>query len=59
MTTLTYFAQDGSYGSNDCVLLVTDEWTAEDWQSIEDCADDERLSIALDINNKYLNKGSN
>lgn len=59
MTTRSYFAQDGSYGSNACVLLVTDEWTAEDWQRIEDCADDERLSIALDINNKYTNKENN
>jgi len=53
MTTLTYFAQDGSYGSNDCVILITDHWTAEDWREVEDCADHERLSIALSISRKH------
>ena len=53
MTTLTYFAQDGSYGSNDCVILITDNWTAEDWREVEDCADYERLSIALSISRKH------
>ena len=53
MTTLTYFASDGNYGSNDCVLLITDQWSAEDWREVEDCSDSERLSVALSISRKY------
>lgn len=53
MTSLAYFSEDGNYGTADCVLLVTDQWTEEDWNEIEDCADYERMSIALDISKKY------
>ena len=53
MTTLSYFASDGNYGSNECVLLVTDQWSAEDWREVEDCADHERIFVALYISNKY------
>lgn len=59
MTTLSYFAADGNYGTADCVLLITDEWSTEDWRDVADCSDSERLSVALAISNKYTNKENN
>lgn len=53
MSTLAYFSADGSFGTDDCVLLVTDKWSTEDWRDIEDCSDSERLDIALSIDAKY------
>lgn len=53
MTTLSYFASDGNYGTADCVLLATDDWTAEDWRAVHDCSDDERLQVALEVHKKY------
>ncbi len=50
---LTYFTEDGTFGSNDIVLLVTDEWTQAEWQEIEECADSDRLDLALDIDKRH------
>jgi hypothetical protein len=50
-----YFAEDGSYGTAECHRVFdTSEWTKEDWQKIEDCQEKNRLSIAVEINDKRL-----
>ena len=49
-----YFTEDGSYGAaTNLEILDTVLWTDKDWQQIEDCADNDRLSVARKINNKY------
>jgi hypothetical protein len=43
----TYFATDGSYGDGDYILVTdTDNWTPEDWATIEEASDLERPDVA-------------
>ena len=47
---MIYFAQDGSFGSADgLVVLDVSEWTNDDWESIELCSDDDRVRVALEV----------
>ena len=51
-----YFTEDGSYGAGR-VLIVTTDWSDDDWQQIEEASDSERWSLAISIENKHKNKG--
>jgi hypothetical protein len=45
-----YFAKDGSFGSAEGLLVVNgDSFTEQDWESIEDSPDNERLDTIRDI----------
>ena len=45
-----YFAADGSYGrAKDIFIVDTFEFTALDWQRIEEATDDERVKVAREI----------
>lgn len=46
----TYFAEDGSYGDAErLVVMDTSDWTDEDWEKIEEASDWERPTVAQDI----------
>jgi tetrahydromethanopterin S-methyltransferase subunit G len=50
----SYFATDGSYGdANEIVIIDTDKFTEEDWQSIEEELDYYRAELAKEIGKKY------
>jgi hypothetical protein len=57
----TYFAEDGSYGDAErLVVMDTSDWTDEEWQKIEEASDWERPAIAQDITfygDKVANNG--
>lgn len=56
----SYFTEDGGYGDgNYAIIIDTDQWTEDDWQSIEDCTENERLELAQQIHSKYTQKGNN
>lgn len=47
MNNLTYFAKDGSYGDGEGILVInTDGWTNEMWETIENATDEMRIVIA-------------
>ena len=49
---LTYFTDDGSYGSGlpeHMVVLDTSLWTDKDWERVVDCCDSDRMDIAITI----------
>lgn len=49
-----YFAMDGNYGvAKDMLLVDTSSWTQEDWDTVDNCVDSERLNLALLIASKY------
>lgn len=53
----TYFAQDGSYGDADgIVVLDTNQWSDYEWNLVSLCADRDRTELAQDIND-WLNYG--
>lgn len=48
-----WFTTDGTYGrESDLVTLDTSNWTGEDWETISECSDAERLDLALAIAEK-------
>lgn len=48
-----YFALDGSYGNAvDILIANTDNWTEEDWQTVEEASDSERLEVARNLTNR-------
>ena len=53
---LTYFADDGNYGTCDVVLLFTDNWTDQDWLEISEATDSNRIDVAMAIDSRK--KGS-
>lgn len=53
---LSYFAADGNYGNTDCVLLITDNWTNDDWKEIEQTPDDQKMYRALIIDQRRNTK---
>lgn len=53
---ISYFAGDGSYGSgSEVVMLVTTDWTTEDWDAVDSASDYERMDVAMGI---YLRKNA-
>jgi hypothetical protein len=55
-----YFTEDGTYGlSSDMKVFSTTRWTDEDWQTIENCSDSERLSLATAIDERIANEDLN
>lgn len=51
---MAYFATDGNYGSaEDLLLLDVSNWTADDWQEVDDAGDNERVNVALAISERY------
>jgi len=45
-----YFAQDGSYGNaNGLIILDALGWSSDDWERIENASDFNRLDVAIDI----------
>ena len=50
----TYFAEDGSYGNADNIALVdTDDWTPEEWETIDETPDWERPGVAEKLARKH------
>lgn len=53
-----YFAQDGSYGEADDILICdTTKWVGDDWDEIIEAADMHRLEAAQEIHDRYLTLG--
>jgi|AntAceMinimDraft_5_1070358.scaffolds.fasta_scaffold10030_1 hypothetical protein len=53
-TTLSYFAEDGSYGNAvGLMVLDTTKWTALDWEIIDSVSDNERPTVARLIAESY------
>lgn len=51
---LSYFAQDGNYGSADGILVLeTTGWSELDWQMIEEVSDEHRPAVARLIVESY------
>lgn len=49
-----YFAQDGTYGEADkLVILETSNWNEEDWEEIDEVPEWDRPRVAKIINKKY------
>ena len=47
---LTYFANDGSYGdANGLVIIDTRAWSPEDWEAVENANDYTRSNLAHNI----------
>jgi hypothetical protein len=42
----------GTYGTNQIVLVDTENWTDEDWAELEESRDWDRLQTAIDISEK-------
>ena len=50
----TYFATDGAYGDGDLIVVAdTDNWTPEEWATIEEASDFERANIAEKLARKH------
>jgi hypothetical protein len=47
---LSYFAEDGNYGTCEVVLLLTEHWTNADWEEVREASDRERIEVAMRIN---------
>jgi hypothetical protein len=47
-----WVAEDGSYGTNNIILVSTKKWTDEDWVELEESRDCDRLQTAIDISDK-------
>jgi hypothetical protein len=46
----TYFTTDGSYGHADYLTIIdTTNWADDDWVTIDNCSDNERLQLAEKI----------
>lgn len=53
-----YFAQDGSYGEADDILICdTTQWVGDDWDEVIEAADMHRLETAQEIHKRYLTLG--
>lgn len=51
---LTYFAQDGNYGSADGITVMeTTLWSELDWQMVEEVGDEHRSMVARLITESY------
>ena len=51
---MSYFAIDGNYGDADfLVVMDTTQWTAEDWDAIDESSDYRRIRTAQEIQEKY------
>lgn len=51
---LTYFAQDGNYGSADGITVMeTTLWSQLDWQMIDEVSDEHRATVARLITESY------
>ncbi len=53
-----FFAEDGSWGNAQGIQIFdTSKWSEQDFEQLDNCSDDERISIAEQINNKYNTEG--
>jgi hypothetical protein len=53
-----YFADDGNYGDATEILIVhTDHWSEQDWDSVESAPDGHRQFVAQSITEKYRKTG--
>lgn len=51
---LTYFAQDGNYGSADgMTVMETTLWSELDWQMVDEASDEHRVTVARLIAESY------
>lgn len=51
---LSYFAEDGSYGSADGITVMeTTLWSQLDWQMIDEVSDEHRATVARLITETY------
>jgi hypothetical protein len=51
---LSYFAEDGSYGDASGILVMeTTHFSELDWQMLEDCSDEQRTTVARLIVESY------
>lgn len=49
---LSYFAEDGNYGTCEVLVVNTENWTAEDWEAIENATDLTRIDVANKIDDQ-------
>ena len=51
---LTLFSTDGSFGAASGMVVVdTRIWNEQDWDMIDNCLNDERVNVAIEIAKKY------
>jgi hypothetical protein len=51
---LSYFAEDGSYGDASGILVMeTTHFSELDWQMLQDCSDEQRTTVARLIVESY------
>jgi hypothetical protein len=48
-----WVSDEGTYGSNQIVLVDTTGWTDADWEKLEDAGDSERMEVAVSIAEKH------
>jgi hypothetical protein len=48
-----WVSDEGTYGSNQIVLVDTTGWTDADWEKLEDAGDPERMEVAVSIAEKH------
>jgi hypothetical protein len=53
MSSDLWITDDGSYGTGKALIVKTAKWTEEDWQEFEQASDSNRLSVALQIGDRY------
>lgn len=47
-----WVSDEGTYGTSNLVLVDTTNWSAEDWQELEESKDWDRLQTAVDISER-------
>tara|TARA_R110000868_G_scaffold33808_2_gene122414 strand:+ start:1079 stop:1261 length:183 start_codon:yes stop_codon:yes gene_type:complete len=47
-----WVSDEGTYGTSNVVLVDTTNWSAEDWQELEESKDWDRLQTAVDISER-------
>lgn len=51
---MSYFAEDGSYGdAKGMVIVNTQDFTEDDWMTLEIILEEYRPNYALELSNKY------
>lgn len=45
-----WIAEDGTYGSDQLIVVNTSNWTDKDFQKLDDASDSEKQATALKIN---------
>jgi hypothetical protein len=47
-----WVSEEGTFGTNNIILVSTENWTDEDWVELEESRDWDRLQTAIDISDK-------